>query len=132
MLKSFSIRTSRRNQLVDITYEVKEIVKSSGVDEGLCIVYVPHTTAGITVNENADPSVKEDISNTLEKLIPHRGNYAHLEGNADSHIKSSIVGPSLTLIIHKGNILLGTWQGVFLCEFDGPRNRTIYVKIIKG
>jgi len=132
MLKSFSIKTTRRNQLVDITHEVREIVRSSGIDEGLCVVYVPHTTAGVTVNENADPSVKEDISNTLEKLIPHKGNYAHLEGNADSHIKSAVVGPSLVLIVHNGDVMLGTWQGIFFCEFDGPRNRTVHVKVMKG
>ena len=132
MLESFTVRTRSRNELIDITSEVQRIVSKSGVDEGICVVYVPHTTAGVTVNENADPSVAVDIRNTLSKLVPAGAGYSHLEGNADSHIKSTIVGPSITLIVTGGRILLGTWQGIFFCEFDGPRTRKVYVKVVKG
>ncbi len=132
MLESFTVRTRSRNELVDITREVREIVRKSGVRSGICVVYVPHTTAAVTVNENADPSVAVDIENTLSKLVPPHAGYRHLEGNADSHIKTTLVSPSITLIIEGGDILLGTWQGVFFCEFDGPRTRKVFVKVIEG
>ncbi|ABR30298.1 hypothetical protein SU69_02240 [Thermosipho melanesiensis] len=130
MLYSFEVSTNARNMLVDITYKVNEVVKKSGVTSGICVVYVPHTTAAVTINENADPSVKRDIENTLSKVILPDWGYTHLEGNSDSHIKSTLVSPSITLIIDNGNLLLGTWQGVYFCEFDGPRRRKVYVKII--
>ncbi len=132
MIFEISIRSSRRVEMIDITSKVREVVKKSGVKEGICVLYVPHTTAAVTINENADPSVRVDIENTLTKLVPYGAGYAHLEGNADAHIKSTIVGPSESLIIRNGDILLGTWQGIFFCEFDGPRSRRFYVKIIEG
>jgi len=128
---SFEVPTSSRSQMVDITARVREVVRRAGVSGGACIVYVPHTTAGVTVNENADPAVAADILEQLEKLVP-RGSYRHREGNADSHIKASLMGFSLTLPVEYGDISLGTWQGVFLCEFDGPRRRTVKVKVIPG
>ena len=132
MYDIISISTSRRIEMIDITSRVRQSVKESGVKEGIAIVYVPHTTAGVTINENADPSVAKDIENTLTKLVPPDKGYLHLEGNADSHIKSTIVGSSINLIIENGEIVLGTWQGIFFCEFDGPRGRKVYVKVIAG
>ncbi|RKY99553.1 MAG: YjbQ family protein [Candidatus Hydrothermota bacterium] len=134
MAKIFEIeiRTGQRMELIDITSRVREVVRKSGVKNGICVLYVPHTTAAVTVNENADPSVRRDISRTLAKLVPAGAGYEHLEGNADSHIKATMVGPSETLIIEDGDILLGTWQGVFFCEFDGPRRRRILIKILEG
>ena len=129
-MKTFTVKTAKREQLVDITAEVMEIISKSGVNSGICVVYVPHTTAAITINENADPSVRVDIEETLSKLVPYGKGYRHLEGNADSHIKSTLVAPSITLIIENGRPVLGTWQGVFFCEFDGPRTRKVHVKII--
>ncbi|MEO0138774.1 MAG: secondary thiamine-phosphate synthase enzyme YjbQ [candidate division WOR-3 bacterium] len=129
-MKTLNIRTNKRNELVDITYEVRRVVKESGVKEGICVLYCPHTTAALTINENADPSVGVDISQHLSELVPENKVYKHLEGNADSHIKSVLVGQSLTLIINNGDIVLGTWQGVFFCEFDGPRSRKVYIEII--
>jgi secondary thiamine-phosphate synthase enzyme len=117
--------------MVDITARVREMVRRSGISDGICIVYVPHTTAGITVNENADPAVVADILEHLGKLVP-QGRYRHREGNADSHIKASLMGFSLALILEGGDLELGTWQGVFLCEFDGPRRRRVWVKVIPG
>jgi len=117
---------------VDITRLVEEAVASSGVKDGICVLYVPHTTAGITVNESADPSVARDISGTLSKLVPADASYSHTEGNADSHIKSVLVSPSITLLVQGGRLVLGTWQGVFFCEFDGPRNRKLLVKVLAG
>ncbi|MDK2885929.1 MAG: hypothetical protein PWP54_487 [Thermosipho sp. (in: thermotogales)] len=131
MLFSFELSTKNRNALVDITSTVKHFVEKSGVVSGVCIVYVPHTTAGVTINENADPSVKFDIENTLSKIVPPDLNYSHAEGNSDSHVKSTLVSPSISLIIDNGKLLLGTWQGIYFCEFDGPRRRKVYVKIMK-
>lgn len=130
MLVKLSVRTNKRVEFVDITAEVEKVVTSSGIKDGICVVYVPHTTCGVTVNEHADPSVVADISARLSHLAPRDAGYSHLEGNADAHIKASLVGISQTLIIEAGRLLLGTWQGVFLCEFDGPRTRTVYVKLI--
>ncbi len=127
---TISVRTSSRTQLVDITRQVRELVRKSGITEGICVVYVPHTTAGVTINENADPSVREDIEDVLNRLVPPGRNYRHLEGNADSHVKSVMVGPSIDLIVTGGDILLGTWQGIFFCEFDGPRNRKVLVRVV--
>ncbi len=132
MLESFTVRTSRRNELIDITQKVREVIRKSGIRNGICVVYVPHTTAAVTVNEHADPSVAVDIENALTRLVPPNAGYRHLEGNADSHIKTTMVGPSITLIVENGDLLLGTWQGVFFCEFDGPRTRKVYVKLIQG
>jgi secondary thiamine-phosphate synthase enzyme len=125
---SIKIKTDTRIQMVDITHAVQEEVSKSGVHDGVCTVYVPHTTAGITINEGADPSVCSDILNMLNKLVPSNAGYRHMEGNADSHIKASIMGSSANVIIENGRLVLGTWQKVFFCEFDGPRSRKIYVK----
>jgi secondary thiamine-phosphate synthase enzyme len=132
MLKRLTVRTSSRTQFVDITSEIVKFIEESKVRNGICVVFVPHTTAGITINENADPSVRQDIMNTLNKLVPPSAGYTHLEGNADSHIKASLVGSSVTLIIENGRPLLGIWQGIYFCEFDGPRTRSVYVKIVEG
>lgn len=116
--------------MVDITHQVQETVTASGIKEGICVVYVPHTTAAVTVNEGADPMVCEDILSHLSKMIPHGGNYHHLEGNADAHIKVAEVGSSELLIVSQGMIQLGTWQRVFLCEFDGPRSRNVWIQVV--
>jgi len=131
MVYEITLKTNDRSQLIDITHQLQSVVLRSGVDEGICTVYVPHTTAGVTINENADPSVKRDIVKHLEKLVPWREPYyEHAEGNSAAHIKSTIVGCSQTIIIKGGKLLLGTWQGVYFCEFDGPRTRKVYVKVI--
>ena len=129
-MEELKIRTERRSELKDITGEIQRIVEKSGVKDGICVVYCPHTTAGLIVNENYDPSVKMDILETLERLVPYGANYHHTEGNADSHIKASICGSSLNLLIEGGKIVLGTWQGIFFCEFDGPRTRRVLVKVM--
>lgn len=130
MLYTESVKTGRRNEFVDVTSVVADRIKKSGVKSGLCVVYVPHTTAAVTINENADPSVKADILSQLEKLVPYGAGYSHMEGNADSHIKASTIGPSVQIIIEGGKPVLGTWQGIFFCEFDGPRSRRLHIKII--
>ena len=132
MIKQLNVKTSSRVELVDITHLIQSSVKESKVKSGICSIYVPHTTAGVTINENADPSVKSDIIKELNKVIPFDDNYSHLEGNAAAHIKSTLVGASETIIIENGTLLLGTWQGIFFCEFDGPRSRKLIVKIIQG
>ncbi len=123
------VRTSHRNELVEITAKVEALVRESGIQNGTVTLYVPHTTAAVTVNEHADPSVRQDIEETLSRLIPAGAHYRHLEGNADSHVKATLVGPSETLLIRNGRLLLGTWQGIFFCEFDGPRTRRVWVQI---
>ena len=132
MYEIINITTSKRVEMIDITSQVRRVVAASGIKNGIVVIYVPHTTAGVTINENADPSVAKDIENTLSKLVPPGKGYLHLEGNADSHIKSTIVGSSINVILEEGDLVLGTWQGIFFCEFDGPRNRKVYIKIIKG
>ena len=132
MIKELRVRTSGRVELIDITHLIEKVVSESKIRSGLCTVYVPHTTAAVTINENADPSVKRDITAELNKVIPFDDNYSHLEGNAAAHIKSSIVGASETLLVERGSLVLGTWQGVCFCEFDGPRSRKVIVKLIEG
>jgi secondary thiamine-phosphate synthase enzyme len=127
-----SVLTRAKTALEDITNRVGEVVRRSGVEEGVCHVYIPHTTAGVIINENADPDVGRDILAKLEALVPERGSYRHLEGNAPGHIKASLVGSSQTVPIEKGRLALGRWQGVFLCEFDGPRDRTVVVQVISS
>ncbi len=129
-MKTISVKSRTRTEFIDITDEVKRVVAESSVKEGLCILYVPHTTAGITINEGADNSVRRDILTAINKLIPFEGDYQHLEGNSAAHIKSTLTGVSLTLIIHEGKPVLGTWQSVYFCEYDGPRHRKVLVKII--
>ena len=130
MIKSLNVKTASRSEFVDITSEIQQLVDESGIKEGICYVYVPHTTAGVTINEGADPSVVDDILKTLNKLIPHNAGYSHIEGNSDSHIKTAMVGTSQSIIIDKGKLQLGTWQSIFFCEFDGPRSRKVIVKFI--
>lgn len=129
MLFNFQLNTSSQG-LMDITQEVTEAIKESGVNEGICVVYCPHTTAAITINENADPDVKTDFIAGLDKIFPDFEIFLHAEGNSDAHLKSSAVGASETIIISGGKPLLGTWQGIYFCEFDGPRKRRFYVKIM--
>jgi len=129
MTKQITVATRSKTELIDISSEIEKIVEDSGIKDGVCWVFVPHTTAGISINEGADPSVKRDILSRLDKLVPSAERYEHLEGNAPAHIKTSIVGSSETLIIEKGRLLLGTWQSLYLCEFDGPRHRKVIIKI---
>lgn len=126
------IKTSDRIELQDITSKVQDAVEKSKVKDGACFIFCPHTTAGLTINENADPSVRSDMINALNKIIPKNGNYEHNEGNADGHIKSSLFGSSLTVFIKGGRLALGTWQGIFFCESDGPRSREIWVKTLNA
>jgi len=123
MIREISIKTSRRCEMIDITRKVENAM---GIDEGVATIYVKHTTAGITINENADPDVRRDILWKLEKLVPNEG-FHHSEGNSDAHIKASLMGSSVQAIVHKGRLQLGTWQSIFFCEFDGPRNRNVLV-----
>jgi len=126
------VRTSERSQLVDITDQVAKCVAESGLTDGLVCVFVPHTTAGITINENADPAVVYDVLSSLAKVFPERAGYRHVEGNSDSHVKSSLIAPSLMVIVEGGRLRLGTWQAIYFAEFDGPRNRQCWVKTIVG
>ncbi len=126
MIKQYTIQTSRRNEFIDITAQIQDLVGE--VSEGVATVFVPHTTTGITINENADPAVPRDILKKLEELIPQQDNYSHMEGNSDAHIKASLLGSSVRVIIKDGQLLLGTWQAIFFCEFDGPRTRKFYVQ----
>ncbi len=130
MVQTLRVQSSKQIEFLDITQQVAEAVQKTGVKQGLCILYVPHTTAAITINENADPSVPRDILMALNQLVPLENRYHHAEGNSAAHIKSSLIGSSKTLFIESGRLLLGTWQGIFFCEFDGPRNRQVYVKVI--
>jgi len=130
MVRYINVKSKSRVEFIDVTGMVHETVKEAGVQDGICYLYVPHTTAGITINEGADPSVQRDIQNTLSRLIPQDVNYFHREGNADAHIKSTIVGTSVHVIVEGGKLLLGTWQSIFFCEFDGPRHRRIAIKFV--
>jgi secondary thiamine-phosphate synthase enzyme len=127
-----SVKTSGRTELIDITSQISKLVKKSDVSEGLCMLYVPHTTAAVTINESADPSVKGDILMVLNQIIPWDADYRHLEGNSPAHVKSTLVGASELVAIENGALVLGTWQGLFFCEFDGPRSRKVHVRILEG
>ncbi|MGB4705202.1 MAG: secondary thiamine-phosphate synthase enzyme YjbQ [Candidatus Saccharicenans sp.] len=127
-----SLSTSRKEEFIDITGRIRTLIRESGVKSGLAVVFCPHTTCALTINEHADPDVRADIMMALRKLVPENIPYAHTEGNSPAHIKSSLLGNSLTLLVEDGDIVLGTWQGIFLCEFDGPRRRQIWVRIIEG
>ena len=131
MIHTFQVRSSQRTDFIDITRSVREAVETSRITEGVCIVFVPHTTAAVTINENADPDVVQDMATALNKIVPFEDRYRHLEGNSSGHIKSSLVGCSETVLVESGKLALGTWQGIFFCEFDGPRSRKVYVKIMK-
>ena len=126
-----AVKTRERTELIDVTSEISQLVQKSGIDQGLCMVYVPHTTAAVTINESADPSVKSDMLMVLNQIVPWEANYRHLEGNSQAHVKSTLVGPSQLIAIEKGRLVLGTWQGIFFCEFDGPRNRKLHVRIME-
>lgn len=130
VVQRFSVETTAHSQMVDITPSVIEAVTDSGASSGLCFLHVLHTTAGLTINENADPSVQTDILDGLERIVPFEASYRHREGNSDAHIKATLVGFSEALFIERGSLLLGTWQGIYLCEFDGPRRRQVVVKIV--
>ena len=132
MIKYLNVRSHQRNEFIDITAEVEQALKESGVEEGVCLIYVPHTTAGTTINEGADPAVQRDIINSLTRLVPHDLGYSHREGNADAHIKSSIVGSSVQVPVEAGKLTLGTWQSIYFCEFDGPRHRRCVVKFTRS
>jgi secondary thiamine-phosphate synthase enzyme len=131
-MKELGVKTSGQTQFIDITGKVQAFVKESGLEDGLVTIFVPHTTAGVTINEHADPSVVDDILMELDKNIPRRDDYKHLEGNSAAHIKSSMMGPSLTVIVESGRLVLGTWQGIFFCEFDGPRSRKCFLKAVQS
>jgi len=126
-----TIKSRNRTELIDITSKIQDIVLSAGIRHGLCMLYVPHTTAAITINESADPSVKEDILMIINTIIPWKAGYRHLEGNSPAHIKSTLIGPSELIAVENDRLILGTWQGIFFCEFDGPRTRKVHVRLIK-
>lgn len=128
-MQTFTVRTHRRVELLDVTSLIRKAVSESAVQEGLCVVFVPHTTAGITINENADPDVVADILAHFERMVPPEGKYRHSEGNSDAHIKATLTGFSQTLLIEGGRVVLGTWQGLYFCEFDGPRERRLHCLI---
>ncbi|MCM8774794.1 MAG: secondary thiamine-phosphate synthase enzyme YjbQ [Candidatus Omnitrophica bacterium] len=131
MFKEFSVRSTRSEELIDITGEIQAIVSGTKCQNGICTVFTPHTTAAITINENADPSVVRDFLFGLSQIVPEKG-YHHSEGNSPAHIKSSLVGCSEQILIDGGRLCLGTWQGIYLCEFDGPRHRQVFVKVIEA
>ncbi|MGB2601286.1 MAG: secondary thiamine-phosphate synthase enzyme YjbQ [Candidatus Omnitrophota bacterium] len=131
-ITTISVKSSRKDQIVDITGEVSDIVRQSGVTSGVCIVYVPHTTAGVTINENADPDVKSDFLMGLSEIVPSNLGYSHAEGNSPAHIKASLTGISANMMVDNGTLVLGTWQGIYFCEYDGPRSRKVHVKVIEG
>jgi secondary thiamine-phosphate synthase enzyme len=126
------VKTNRRTQLVDVTQEIEQAVAESGTKEGVCHLYVPHTTAAVMINEHADPDVASDLEGVFDRLVPHKGPYKHAEGNTDSHAKAVMVGASQMIFIERGKLALGTWQGIFFCEFDGPRERKMWVKVTAG
>jgi secondary thiamine-phosphate synthase enzyme len=132
-MQTFTVATRERNEMVEITDQVRGAIRASGAREGICVVYCPHTTGAITVNENADPDVVHDLMLWYGRVVPkQQAGFRHGEGNSDSHIKSTLVGPSVTLIVTEGQPVLGRWQGVFFCEFDGPRSRTVQVQVVGG
>ncbi|MCC6999483.1 MAG: YjbQ family protein [Deltaproteobacteria bacterium] len=131
-IEAIDLKTTTRDETIDITSLVRQVVKKLGVDAGICYVYCPHTTAGLTLQENSDPDVKKDLLAQLARMVPRDAGFVHSEDNSDAHIKGSLVGSSLSIPIEKGKLLLGTWQAVFFCEFDGPRSRKVLVKVIAG
>ena len=130
MQATFSVRTSSRTTFIDITLDVQRVAEELGIADGAVLVYCPHTTAAITINESADPDVVRDIDSKLGRLAPHADGYRHSEGNSDAHVKSSLIGCSETVLVEGGALVLGTWQGIFFCEFDGPRTRTVIVGVL--
>jgi secondary thiamine-phosphate synthase enzyme len=132
MFEQLEIRTPSHDCLVDITAQVQTLLTRSGIGEGTCTVFVPHTTAGVTINENADPTVRTDMLRALDQIVPWRNNYEHSEGNSAAHVKASLMGASLSVLVLGGRLRLGTWQGIYLAEFDGPRTRQVWVKVVAG
>lgn len=131
-MKEIKIKTHAQTEFIDITRETQKIVSESGVSFGMCLIHVPHTTAAITINENADPDVVKDMIKELNKIVPFDDHYAHSEGNSAAHIKSSMLGVSQSVFVEEGRLVLGTWQGIYFCEFDGPRDRKVLVKVVNG
>ena len=128
-MQTFTVKTGRHSEMIDITRDISSIVSRSGVRDGVCTVFIPHTTAGVTINENADPAVQRDMLMEINKIVPQHDGYAHMEGNSAAHIKASLFGSSATIIVAGGRLCLGTWQSVFFCEFDGPRARAVWVQV---
>ena len=131
-LKTITVKTDDPQQMIDITHTARLVVRESGVTRGTCQVFVPHTTAAVTINENTDPNVKKDLLNILETVVPSKGKYLHSEGNAHAHAKASLIGPTITIFIESGQLVLGTWQSIYLCEFDGPRTRNVLFRVTSG
>jgi len=131
-MNEITLRSESRCQLIDVTGHINGLIRQAELDDGVCLIFVPHTTAGLTVNENADPSVAADLQDILARLAPAGADYRHLEGNSDAHAKASLMGSSLSLIVGGGSLRLGTWQGVYFCEFDGPRRRKVWVKLLRA
>ena len=131
-MREFMVQTKKHTQFVRIDSEVQRIVEASGVREGVCHIHVPHTTAGVTINENADPDVVADMAMILDRMVPWTGGYAHEEGNSAAHVKASLMGANQAVLVSGGRLALGTWQGIYFCEFDGPRTRRVWVQIIRG
>ena len=131
-MEALRVKTGRRTQFVDVTAAVERVVREAGVVSGVCYVYVPHTTAGVAINEHADPDVATDLEGVFDRLVPHAGSYRHSEGNTDSHAKAVMVGASQVIFVEEGKLVLGRWQGIFLCEFDGPRERKMMVRVEKS
>ena len=127
-----NVQTAKHTQMLDITAQVQKAVTESGVKNGVCMVFVPHTTAAVTINENADPDVVRDFTTEINKIVPWEDGYHHMEGNSAAHLKSSMIGFSENVIIEDGRLVLGTWQGIYFCEYDGPRSRKVFVKILEG
>ncbi len=132
MIKQITVKSREQVEFINITAQIKEVVTASGIKDGLVFLFVPHTTAAVTINENADPDVVTDMTNSLDKLIPHQDNYRHYEGNSAAHLKSSLIGASEAVAITSGTLQLGTWQGIYFCEFDGPRTRKLHIKVLEG
>ncbi len=132
MVHSFDLKTVKSTELIDITASIQDLLNKHGPMDGVCYVYVPHTTAGITINENADPAVQSDILMVLNKLIRADEPYRHAEGNSPAHIKATLTGSAVTVLVESGKLVLGTWQGIYFCEYDGPRRRRVKIKFIKG
>lgn len=129
-MKTITIQTNSQTEMLDITNEVQSALKAENFSDGICMLYVPHTTAGITINESADPSVRRDILMVLNQMVPWKADYRHMEGNSPAHVKSSLMGASQLVAVEGGKMVLGTWQGIFYCEFDGPRRRKLHLKLI--
>ena len=129
-MQQLTVKTHDRTEMIDVTNQVEEAIRAEGLQDGICMLYVPHTTAGVTINESADPSVRRDILMVLNQMVPWNADYKHMEGNSPAHVKSSLLGASQLVAVEKGRMVLGTWQGIFFCEFDGPRTRKLMLKLV--